>query len=327
MLKKRLFSSWTILVMSQPNKPVFQLKIPKISVISLFGLLIFLFIGLLISEKSLDELHAEKLLLQNDIKQKEAKIKTLETTYITLKKEAEIIEGKMNHLMELEGQLQEVIISLNPESIEATTTPGAMGGIEFTYNETGNADKKTNHEIQDLSEQLNSINESLPKLIDSYTSSLENIEAINESLKAIPTAWPTAANQITSQFGKRSDPFTRNTSLHTGIDIAGPSGTPIYAGAEGSVLFAGVDGGYGKSIIIKHSSIYKTRYAHLSKIKVENDEKVKKGQLIGYMGTTGRSTGVHLHYEIYKHGKPIDPYPYMSFLQSEGNKESSGRKE
>ena len=113
--------------------------------------------------------------------------------------------------------------------------------------------------------------------------------------------WPTVGGYVSSKYGSRGG------RLHAGIDIARPSSYSILAADNGRVVFAGWDGNYGKCIIIDHNNGYKTRYAHLSSIKVKVGQVVERGQTIGVMGSTGRSTGTHLHFEVIKNGRTINP--------------------
>jgi murein DD-endopeptidase MepM/ murein hydrolase activator NlpD len=119
--------------------------------------------------------------------------------------------------------------------------------------------------------------------------------------------------RITSTFGHRENPFGgANVETHKGLDIAAPFGAPVKAMAIGSVEFAGVRGGFGNCIIIKHANGFETLYGHLSKIMVGVGQKVAIGQVIGKVGSTGRSTGPHLHYEIHKNGQKINPQSFLT---------------
>ena len=125
-------------------------------------------------------------------------------------------------------------------------------------------------------------------------------------------SWPTTQRYISSRFGYRSDPFNKTRSKHNGIDISGPSGAPIRATSEGIVKITGYNkNGWGKYIRINHGNGLESIYAHLSSYQVRPGQRVVKGQLIGRMGTTGRSTGVHLHYEMRKNGTPVNPLNYI----------------
>ena len=122
------------------------------------------------------------------------------------------------------------------------------------------------------------------------------------------------AGIMTSKFGLREHPILKTVRLHTGVDWAAPKGTPVYAAADGQVSFAGDGKGYGNLLIISHSDGFETRYAHMNKFAagMVEDITVKAGDLIGFVGTTGRSTGPHLHFEVRKDGKPVDPIPYLA---------------
>lgn len=129
---------------------------------------------------------------------------------------------------------------------------------------------------------------------------------------AIPSDKPVKTAEFTSAYGVRSDPFRKASAMHAGIDLAGPVGTPIYATADGTVASSGWNsGGYGNLIEIDHGRGIFTRYAHLSKLDVREGERVTRGQVIGRMGSTGRSTGSHLHYEVRIDDRPVNPIPFM----------------
>ena len=112
---------------------------------------------------------------------------------------------------------------------------------------------------------------------------------------------------IGAHYGWRIHPFTKKRSFHKGIDLGAPYGAPIMAAASGVVTYAGWAGNYGKMIEIDHGNGFRTRYAHCSKIYVRIGQKVKQGQIIGRVGKTGRATTKHLHFEVRKNGKPINP--------------------
>jgi murein DD-endopeptidase MepM/ murein hydrolase activator NlpD len=129
---------------------------------------------------------------------------------------------------------------------------------------------------------------------------------------AVPSDKPVKTAAFTSGYGVRSDPFRGAAAMHAGIDLAGPYGTPIYATADGTVLRAGWNsGGYGNLIEVDHGRGIATRYGHLSKILVSAGDHIARGQLIARMGSTGRSTGSHLHYEVRIDGRPVNPIPFM----------------
>ena len=129
---------------------------------------------------------------------------------------------------------------------------------------------------------------------------------------AIPSVQPTDKTAFTSNFGVRSDPFTGAARMHAGVDIPGPTGTPIYATADGTIAHAERMGGYGNMVEIDHGKGIATRYGHMSKLLVTAGTHVARGQLIGLMGSTGRSTGSHLHYEVRIDGRAVNPAPFLT---------------
>lgn len=142
-------------------------------------------------------------------------------------------------------------------------------------------------------------------------SELKKYVAAQRSLLASqPTAWP-VRGWITSRFGLRQSPFWEGLSFHQGLDIANEEGTSIKAPADGVVIFSGWQGSYGKLIVLDHGYGYSTRYGHLDRSLVNVGQRVKRGQIIAFLGTTGRSTAPHLHYEIRYQGVPVDPLKYL----------------
>ncbi len=135
-------------------------------------------------------------------------------------------------------------------------------------------------------------------------------------MHCIPAIQPVSVRQLTrmsSTFGYRSDPFTRSGKFHSGVDFTGAQGTPIHSSGDGVVVVATYSStGYGNQVIIDHGFGYKTRYAHMSKLFVTEGERVKRGHVIGAMGSTGRSTGTHLHYEVLVKNQPVNPLLYFN---------------
>ncbi len=147
--------------------------------------------------------------------------------------------------------------------------------------------------------------------LEFYASTLESsMEHLLKAMADIPVGVP-LYGRITSKFGYRKDPFNGRLAFHSGLDLKAKPKQPVFATANGRVKFAGWSGGYGKLVIIKHKYGYETYYGHLYKIRVKKGQWVKAGTVIGYAGSTGRSTGVHLHYEIRRYGKLLNPLRYL----------------
>lgn len=148
------------------------------------------------------------------------------------------------------------------------------------------------------------------KEIDDQLRHLDDLQYVIRHLPIVP---PLEDMAVTSGFGKRRDPFTKRWKKHEGLDFRAPKGTPILAPAEGTVTFAGRFGGYGYFIEIDHGGGVRTRYGHMSKVLVKKRQQISIGDRIGTVGNSGRSTGVHLHYEVRYHGRPHDP---MNFIRA-----------
>ncbi len=142
--------------------------------------------------------------------------------------------------------------------------------------------------------------------------SWKKLDNLSQGAIAVPSEKPVKTAAFTSGYGVRSDPFQGRSAMHAGIDLAGPVGTPIYATADGVVTTAAYNsGGYGNLIKLDHGRGIETRYGHLSSMSVREGERVRRGELIGRMGSTGRSTGSHLHYEVRVDGRAVNPIPFM----------------
>ena len=138
------------------------------------------------------------------------------------------------------------------------------------------------------------------------------VERLTRTLSVVPIRKPmTGELDSTSGFGMRTDPFLRAPAMHTGLDIRADTGEPARATAAGTVTIAGWNGGYGKMVEVDHGNGFATRYAHLSAIDVETGQTIRIGQIVGRVGTTGRSTGPHLHYETRVDGDPVDPQKFL----------------
>jgi murein DD-endopeptidase MepM/ murein hydrolase activator NlpD len=144
--------------------------------------------------------------------------------------------------------------------------------------------------------------------------SLQELQAYFQDQKSLlastPSIWP-ARGWVTSDFGSRLDPYTADRVMHGGLDIAAPVGREVYAPADGTVVFAGVEGAYGNVVVIDHGYGIKTRFAHLASMRVKAGERVKRGAHIAGIGNTGRSTGPHLHYEVRVNGVSQNPRKFI----------------
>lgn len=151
-------------------------------------------------------------------------------------------------------------------------------------------------------------------VVQSYAQNVEKKTMLADlQMQKIPIYFPLSKDgfkRLSSPFGMRKHPILKTKRFHPGLDLAAAHGTPIYASANGNVLISEYSKIYGNYVIINHHFGYKTLYGHMSKVSVKRNQKVKQGTIIGYVGSTGRSTGPHLHFEILKEDKKIDPFKY-----------------
>ncbi len=213
-----------------------------------------------------------------------------------IEEEMKITKSKLDSLFDITNNFR-ILAGLNPISNDIRNF--GIGG----YIRKDTAMDGINLEIKSLRKVLEFELRDIKKVKDI-------IENRNEEIRRIPSIIPTFGI-IVSNFGYRNDPFTGEYKVHEGIDIAAPTGTPVYASADGIVIFAGYKEGYGLEIEISHQNGIITRYAHLSRVLVSPSQKVKRGEIIGKVGSTGKSTGSHLHYEVIINGRPVNPINYI----------------
>jgi len=165
--------------------------------------------------------------------------------------------------------------------------------------------------VKNIAAQLNKLSLRLDYQVKSYQEIEGMIKDKEKLLAAIPAIQPVSnkdLNRIASGFGGRIDPVYKVAKFHAGLDFTAPQGTPIYATADGTVKLAGYnDGGYGNHVVINHGYGYETLYGHMVRVKVKNGQAIKRGEVIGWVDKTDKSTRPLLHYEWHKNGNPVDP--------------------
>lgn len=323
----------TFIVLQEANRSVVQFKLmkPLIVIVPLIVALISsaLVILYMIHKDSVEQsqhviasLSAQLSDTENEYAQAVAAnhrtIEALQSDIISLSQQAESIKTKVEALKKLENELRDVtepivggdVVTISSfevftESPEISSQ-SAIGGIHIPVR---------NDEISDLAIDIESdfyyLSSEMDLLLSSLSLAKEQIIEYQELMRVTPTIWPTKSQRVTSNFGYRNDPFTRRPSFHSGIDIGGNRNDPVYATADGVVHSVGRDRNLGNYVIIKHENGIKTHYYHLQKTSVSKNQEVVKGEEIGLLGSTGRSTGPHLHYEVEKDNVKVDPKPYM----------------
>jgi len=172
-----------------------------------------------------------------------------------------------------------------------------------------------NQLVSGLKDQLNNLSLRTAFMDKSYNEIAGMVKNKEKLLLAIPAIQPVSnkdLSRIGSGFGYRIDPVYKVRKFHAGLDFTSPQGTPIYATADGTVKMAGFDNsGFGNHVIINHGYGYETLYGHMVRVKAKSGQHVKRGDVIGYVGSTGKSTGPHCHYEVHRNGVPVDPVYYF----------------
>lgn len=259
-------------------------------------------------------------LYESTVQAKDRTIEILQSDIISLSHQAEQIKTKVDELMKLEFELRDVtepiantddvvtIASLHDEQINILKKESSdgVGGIHIPVSD---------EDIKRLAAMTESdfyvLDAGIDLLIERLEFAKGQILEYQEYLRVTPSIYPTVSQRVTSNFGYRVDPFTRRPSFHSGIDFGGDRHDPVYATADGVVQTSSKDRHFGNYIIIQHDNGIRTHYYHLQKSDVTKGQEVVKGEQIGTLGSTGRSTGPHLHYEVEKDGVKVDPKPYL----------------
>jgi len=212
-------------------------------------------------------------------------------------------------MIELERRDNSVYRSI----FEATPLPdSARANYLERQKEIATVESMSNNQlVRSIAQTVSNLRNRIAAQNASYREITNLINNKEKLLAATPAIQPVSnkdLNRIASGFGYRIDPIYKTVKFHAGLDFTAPQGTPIYATADGVVKTAGFsDGGYGNHVVINHGYGYETLYGHMYRVKVRSGQSVKRGDLIGYVGSTGKSTGPHCHYEVHKNGQKLDP--------------------
>ncbi|WP_396156524.1 peptidoglycan DD-metalloendopeptidase family protein [Flavobacterium macrobrachii] len=233
-------------------------------------------------------------------------IETMKLRYSILNKKMEQIDEVLESIEERDNNIYRAYFNTSP--IPTEQRKAGFGGVN-RYKEL---EGFNNSELViNTSKRVDVISKELAIQSKSLDEILALAKQKNKLLAAIPAIQPVKNEQLkrmASGFGYRSDPFTKARKMHQGMDFTAPTGTPIFATGDGIVKRAdNTASGYGNHIVIQHGYGYETLYGHLSKYKCKAGQRVKRGDIIGYVGSTGRSEAPHLHYEVHKDGKPVNP--------------------
>jgi murein DD-endopeptidase MepM/ murein hydrolase activator NlpD len=222
--------------------------------------------------------------------------------YNSLQREAQMMRDRYENLQKKVKQDNEQLASLQSLADEVALAYGVRKQITGTGDLIQEAPlAPTMHETLTEYDYLRTTN---------LASRHQNIFTSGD-LNVLPAIWP-VNGRLADGFGKRSDPFSGEGELHKGVDILAPMGTAVHAAADGIVRSAGWNGGYGRCIVIDHGHGYQTLYGHLSRTDVIEGQEIRQGETIGAVGSTGHSTGSHLHYEVHIGSTPVNPYRFLA---------------
>ncbi len=295
---------FTVLLVPEGSSRVKQFKLPKI--LPIFAILLlagvfFFGLGIMKDYLSLKAKvpHMAMLEAKNALQQKQL---------ILMANRIDAVTRDIGELKKQEKNLKALADQVGAE--DAGKFRGMGGSDAILLNPKENLRKADRKLVRNMHQSLDNLeseidlsrqnNESLAKFLDDQ----------KMLLASTPSIWPTKG-WLSSRFGYRSSPFTQKKEFHKGIDISTRKGAPILSPANGLVIFAGWKNGYGRVIVMKHGNGLKTKYAHLSKFLVKKSQYVKKGETIGLVGNSGRTTGSHLHYEVHLNNVPVNPLRYI----------------
>jgi murein DD-endopeptidase MepM/ murein hydrolase activator NlpD len=336
----------TLVIIPDANQSVVRFRIPHLvayTAAACFSLLMLISISIYI-------LHAHTLKQANDLQSKlsganqqwsaaltskDEAIEQLQNEVIQLSHQAEQMKTQVEEVKKLESDLKS-IAGIDPEpsstAVASATSAGKskkdakqpVADESAASTGVGGSPNPVSQEIilklgQDTLASFNALNSEVQALQTNLTATKQKVADKQEQLRITPTLWPTSTKVVTSPFGYRSDPFTKIPSYHSGIDFGAHENDPVFATAAGKVVSTGKDIYHGNNIVIEHSKGLRTWYMHLNKILVNKGDSVEKGSTIGLVGSTGRSTGAHLHYEVLKNGESIDPKPYLKSIRKDDN--------
>ena len=245
------------------------------------------------------------------------RLKMVMENYNELETELESIEKQMKELEKRDNDVYRAIFEANPipDSARAKELEDEL--------EIAKVERIKDHQlVASITGTLNNLKNRIAAQKKSYDEVDDLVKDKEKLLAHTPAIQPVSnkdLNRVASGYGYRIDPVYKTTKFHAGLDFSAPQGTPIYATADGTVSTAGNSGnGYGNHVIINHGYGYETLYGHMVRVKVKNGQTVNRGEVIGWVGSTGKSTGPHCHYEVHKYGEKINPiYFFFNDLSPE----------
>ncbi len=303
-IKKKEY--FTLMFLPGPNARVRTLSISKSALKSVFlsclGVLV-LSLYLVYEYNDVKDKVWELQSVREELMQQKAQVQSFALNILDYKRQ-------MFLLRDLDTKLRRVV-SLGPRD-KAQQVLGIGGPDELGLQNLATlGEKKQEEALKEMHNELNQLKGAASRQEASLQMLIEYFEDKRSLYAATPSIWP-ARGWVTSPFGNRTSPFSGILKFHEGIDIAAQTGTPVAAPADGLVIKAGFSTGYGNMVEISHGYGLKTILAHNSRLNVKAGQRVKRGEVVCYIGDSGSSTGPHLHYEVRANGLPVNPVRYMN---------------
>ncbi len=295
------FGKLTLIILHSPRSKPKTITLSPFT-IALIGTLVFgylgvsIFIGFSSFLKTIDRQQLNKLEKENSM---------LRSQVENLASKIEQFEEAMAEHVKIEEQLR---ILANLEPVDSDIWRVGIGGPDLKLS---SADISGLNNLQTLNQDIDRLLRQVKLQRHSFTEIMERLEKQSEELRMIPSIKPVDFGYISSGFGDRLDPFTGRVGRHEGVDFSARKGAKVFATADGVVRKAGYEHGYGYTVEIDHGNGIVTRYAHNAKIFVKYGQKVKRGDVIALVGSSGRSTAPHLHYEVRVGGIPQNPLKFI----------------
>lgn len=310
--------SFTVLLVPRDQSSVLRFNFSLLWVQAAAVTLVGMIVAVLLFASSYQELSAEV----GNLRQLRVINRRQNEEIAYLVKETQLVKGNLEELASLDSQVRQLLrMEPPPELAVATNSIRGVGGgddpvssavaVASTWNNLGGVD--TDPVLADAlvaRERLADIRQEMDIRVGSLHALVAAASRQQALLDATPSIWPVSGS-VSSWFGYRRSPFGRKTEFHGGLDISAGYGTPVVATAAGTVTLAGWSAGYGKTVEINHGYGYRTLYGHNSRLAVRSGQRVERGDVIAFVGSTGRSTGPHLHYEVYENGRQINPRYFL----------------
>lgn len=311
---------FSILFISDVNSKIKQFRISRTFFRFLFvflalfvAVIIILVYNLILTKQELETTIAEVERVEERINYEIVNLLNLERQTMEIEVKTKILETYVNQVEDLDKLVRDITgeggfeeqVTIYSYDLTALSNPDSSSSEVFYYTVTADQEQ----ELDDISKLLDEMLSKAPDMSLKLSEDKLNMENYIFEMEHTPNIWPTWGKITTIFCDGRSKVW--RSGLHKGLDIANRSGTPVNSTASGVVIYSGWHAGYGRKIIIHHGFGYTTVYAHLRAIYVDVGDEVVKGDTIGLMGSTGRSFGTHLHYEVYKDGIPVDPIDFL----------------